>query len=80
MSWLEEAEAINKQKKEEAGEDILYLDTEEEIERFKEEIKAVYEQATDREINRGIDQVIEKYSSPYSKKEILYFMKQFVED
>ncbi|MBR7158600.1 MAG: hypothetical protein IKD08_02830 [Alphaproteobacteria bacterium] len=79
MSWLEEAEAINRKNAAE-DKDLLCLSSATEQEAFKKEIKDIYEQATDREIAKALDMALEKFTPPYSRREVLYFIKQFVED
>ena len=88
MSWLDEALAINAEKAKEAktdfgGEcstntDILLLDTQEDIECFKTRVREEYEDATDREIEHAVEKIKERFSSPYSLKEVLSYIKQFV--
>ncbi len=81
MSWLEEAEAINRRQAEAKNDkDILKLSSDEEKEVFKKEIKDIYEQATEREITKALDMALEKFEPPYSRREFLYFIKQFVEN
>jgi hypothetical protein len=83
MGWLDEAKAIaEKKEKEQAniqnnGE--LLLETETDIAAFKKRILYYYEDATDREMDFAIDKAKERFNPPYSEKEIINYIKQFLD-
>ncbi len=79
MSWLDEAKAIVKNK-EASSSDELFLATESDKESFKKEVMALYENATERELDLAIERIFERFDPPFSKKEVMLYIKQFVED
>ena len=79
MSWLDEAKAIVKSK-EASSSDELSLATEADKEAFKKEVMSLYENATERELDHAIERIFERFDPPFSKKEIMLYIKQFVED
>lgn len=87
MGWLKEAQDILKSKEllEESlneiisNEDDLSLDSEAEINSFKKVIIHYYENATDREIDKAIEKIKERFDKPYSKKEALNYIKLFLD-
>lgn len=84
MGWLDDAEAVLKQKKDSAKDNInsdtISLNSEQDKEVFKKLVKDLYEKATDREINLAIERIENHFTPPYSKREIMLYVKQFVED
>ncbi len=81
MGWLDEAEAIIKKKEQEKNVEAegLRLDTEEEIAAFKKKILYYYEDATDREMDFAIEKIKERFDPPFSEKEVMNYIKQFLD-
>ena len=83
MGWLDEAKAIVEKKEKEAAvtqnNGGLSLQTEADIAAFKKRILYYYEDATDKEMDFAIDKAKERFDPPYSEKEILNYIKQFLD-
>ena len=81
MGWLDEAKAIVEKKEKTAvqSDGGLHLATEADIAAFKKKILYYYEDATDKEMDFAIDKAKERFDPPYSEKEILNYIKQFLD-
>ena len=83
MGWLDEAKAIVEKRGKEAAtaqnDGGLRLETEAEIAAFKKRILYYYEDATDKEMDFAIDKAKERFDAPYSEKEIINYIKQFLD-
>ena len=78
MGWLDEAlrksqELEKKQSTTINENELLKLKTEEDRKNLTKELKKLYENATDREIDRAIDYAFDKIDEPKKKSD---FMKQ----
>ena len=83
MGWLDDAEKIIPQKNnttcESENKSCLFLNTEQEINNFKKIISHYYENASDREMDFAIEKIKERFDAPYSEKEVLNYIKQFLD-
>ncbi len=81
MSWLEEAQQKIKQKQENARtEDTFCPDNSEEREKLVNRLKMMYDNATEREINKALDEALEKFDPPYDEKDFMFFLRTKLED
>jgi hypothetical protein len=84
MGWLEDAQKklkeIEEKKSPFASDDIISLETQDEIEALKKSLRMEYINATSREIEKAIDTACEKLDKPYDKKEFMKFLRVKLED
>ena len=79
MSWLEEAQQIVKQKQ--AGNDASFApDRPEQREKLVRHLKMLYDNATEREIEKAIDAALDNFSKPYEEKAFMDFLRIKLED
>lgn len=79
MSWLEEAQQIVKQKK--LKEDTSFApDNIEGREKLVRRLKMLYDNATEREIEKAIDTALDNFSKPYEEKAFMDFLRIKLED
>lgn len=79
MSWLEEAQQIVKQKQ--IGNDASFApDRPEQREKLVYHLKMLYDNATEREIEKAIDAALENFSKPYEEKAFMNFLRIKLED
>ena len=79
MSWLEEAQQLIKQKQTSADEVFDPTDTEQR-ERLVKKLKMLYDGATEREIDKAVDDALDRFSPPYEEKEFMNFLRTKLED
>lgn len=82
MGWLQDAQDILKDKtvsEPSEDKDSFTLDNEQDIAAFKKVILHYYEDATDSEINKAIEKTKERFDSPFGKKEVINYIKQFLD-
>ena len=81
MSWLEEAQQKIKQKQENTRtEDTFCPDNSEEREKLVNRLKMMYDNETEREINKALDEALEKFDPPYDEKDFMFFLRTKLED
>lgn len=85
MSWLTDAENFikakqNEQKSDIPAEELLFYETEEQKESLKKFLRLEYPNATNREIEKALDEMEEKMEKPFIKKEALHFLRIKLED
>ena len=81
MSWLEEAQQIVKQKqKQKATNETFSLETEIQRETLVDRLKMLYDNATEREINKAIDDALDTFNAPYEEKVFMNFLRTKLED
>ena len=79
MSWLDEAQRIVKQKQ--IGEDTSFApDKPEKREKLIRHLKMLYDNATEREIEKAIDAALDNFSKPYEEKAFMDFLRIKLED
>ena len=80
MNLFEEAAAFmaQKQKEEPTGND--FLTTPASREAFVRELKMMYDNATNMEIEKALDWVMEQLPAPYDKKQVLQKIRVKLED
>ena len=71
MNLFEEAAAFMAQKQKEEATEGYFLMTPASREAFVRELKMMYENATNSEIERALDWVMEQLTAPYDKKQVL---------
>ena len=79
MSWLDEARQIIKEKQTER-EDSFSPDVPEQRERLIKRLKMIYDNATEREINKAIDDALDRFDPPYDEKAFMDFLRTKLED
>lgn len=79
MSWLEEAQQRINQKKQEAT-DVFDPNNVEQREKLEKRLKMLYDNATEREINKAIDNALEHFDAPYEEKTFMDFLRTKLED
>ena len=81
MGFFEDAEAFMKAHPRVVDEkDYLHLETKEQQENMFEQLRETYDQATDTEIRRALEDAIDRYSTHPSKKEFFDFLRCKLED
>ncbi|MGN1063317.1 MAG: hypothetical protein ACI4QM_03225 [Alphaproteobacteria bacterium] len=82
MSFEQEALAFLKSRRPENSDEgeILHLDTPAQTEAFIRYLRQTYENATETEINRALNQVMEDLPRPFHKKTFLQKMRVKLED
>ena len=79
MSWLKEAQDIISKKNSHetpSNDECLSLDNESIV----KELKKLYENATEREIKKALNEAKAAFSPPYNKKEVMIFLRNKLED
>lgn len=81
MSFLDDAQAFLKSRTPVSDdENILHLDTTDEIDAFILTMRRLYENATETEIRRALNQVMDDLDRPFDKKIFLQKMRVKLED
>lgn len=81
MSWLEEAQKIiEKKQTDTATSSAFSCLSEAEREVLKKKLRSLYDNATEREIDKAIDQALEKVEKPYEEKAFMAFLRTKLED
>ncbi len=80
MNLFEEAAAFMAQKQKEEATEDHFLMTPASREAFVRELKMMYENATNSEIERTLDWVMEQLTAPYDKKQVLQKIRVKLED
>lgn len=79
MSWLEEAQQLAKRKQASVAENFDPASAERREELVKK-LKMLYDNATEREIEKAIDDALDHFSPPYEEKEFMKFLRTKLED
>ena len=79
MSWLDEARQIIKEKQTER-EDSFSPDVPEQRERLIKRLKMIYDNATEREIEKAIDDALDRFAPSYEEKKFMDFLRTKLED
>ena len=79
MSWLDEAQQIVKQKQRQSD-NAFAPNITEQREQLVRKLKMLYDNATEREINKAIDDALDRYSPPYEEKAFIDFLRVKLED
>lgn len=81
MSWLKEAQQIVKQKQNQKNANETFsLETEVQREMLVNRLKMLYDNATEREINKAIDDALDTFNTPYEEKVFMNFLRTKLED
>ena len=80
MNLFEEAAAFMAQKQKEEPATSDFLTTEASREAFVRELKMMYDNATNMEIEKALDWVMEQLQAPYDKKQVLQKIRVKLED
>ncbi|MBO4519787.1 MAG: hypothetical protein J5787_01125 [Alphaproteobacteria bacterium] len=80
MSWLEEAQQKIKQKQEMTAEQSFAPENQEQREQLVKRLKMLYDNATEREIEKAIDDALDKFEPPYEEKAFMNFLRTKLED
>ena len=79
MSWLDEAQQIIKEKQTK-NEDFFSPDVPEQREHLIKRLKMIYDNATEREIEKAIDDALDRFAPPYEEKTFMDFLRTKLED
>ena len=79
MSWLEEAQQRINQKKRETP-DVFDPNDAGQREKLERRLKMLYDNATEREINKAIDDALDRFDPPYEEKSFMDFLRTKLED
>ncbi len=82
MSWLEEAQQKIQQKQQQNNIDqnSFSPDQESQREQLVNQLKMTYDNASEREINKAVDEALEKFDPPYDKADFMRFLRMKLED
>lgn len=82
MSWLEEAQQKIQQKQQQNNidQDSFSPDQESQREQLVNQLKMTYDNASEREINKAVDEALEKFDPPYDKADFMRFLRMKLED
>ena len=81
MGFFEDAEAFMKAHPRVIDEnDYLKLETEEQREDMFKQLREMYDQASNMEISKALDEAIERYSTHPLKKDFFHFLRGKLED
>ena len=80
MNLFEEAAAFMAQKQKAESEENVFLTTSASREAFIRELKMMYDNATNMEIEKALDWVMEQLPAPYDKKQVLQKIRVKLED
>ena len=81
MSWLDEARQIVKEKqKQTITNETFSPETEVQREILVNRLKMLYDNATEREINKAIDDALDNLAPPYEEKVFMKFLRTKLED
>ena len=80
MSWLDEAQQIIKNKKQTDESSSFAPDDAEQRERLTNRLKMIYDNATEREIGKAIDDALDRFDPPYDEKAFMDFLRTKLED
>ncbi len=80
MSWLDEArQKAAQMQKNDAGTEFS-PDTPDGRERLERRLKMMYDNATEREIGKAVDDAIDRFSAPFDEKAFMDFLRAKLED
>lgn len=79
MSWLEEARQKIEQKQETTDTAFFPADADGR-EKLVSRLKMLYDNATEREINKAIDEALDRFDPPYDEKAFMLFLRTKLED
>lgn len=80
MSWLDEARAIAKNKQTGENGGGFAPDTADGRERLTRRLKMLYDDATEREIDKAVDVALDRFDAPYDEKAFMAFLQTKLED
>lgn len=80
MNLFEEAAAFMAQKQKAQPENNNFLATPESREAFVRELKMMYDNATNMEVEKALDWVMEQMPAPYDKQQVLKKIRVKLED
>lgn len=80
MSWLDEARAIAKNKQNEENGGGFAPDTADGREKLTRRLKMLYDDATEREIDKAVDVALDRFDAPYDEKAFMAFLQTKLED
>lgn len=80
MSWLEEAQQIIKQKQASETQEAFNPVSQTQRDALIKRLKMLYDNATEREIEKAIDNALDAFSSPYDEKAFMNFLRTKLED
>jgi len=80
MSWLDEAQQIVKNKKQTEEASAFSPENADQRERLTNRLKMIYDNATEREINKAIDDALDRFDPPYDEKAFMDFLRTKLED
>ena len=81
MSWLDEARQIVKEKQNKTTTNETFSpETEVQREILVNRLKMLYDNATEREINKAIDDALDSLDTPYEEKVFMKFLRTKLED
>lgn len=79
MSWLEEAQQKIRQNRETADDAFRPQDSDGR-EKLVKRLKMLYDNATEREIDKAIDAALDRFDPPYDEKAFTAFLRVRLED
>ena len=79
MSWLEEARQKIEQKQETTNTAFFPADADKR-EKLVSRLKMLYDNATEREINKAIDEALDRFDPAYDEKAFMVFLRTKLED
>ncbi len=80
MSWLDEAQAIIKNKQNVGDESDFAPNTADGREKLTRRLKTLYDNATEREIDKAVDDALDRFDAPYNEKAFIAFLQTKLED
>lgn len=80
MSWLDEARQKAAQAHRNDVETEFAPDTPDGRERLERRLKMMYDNATEREIAKAVDDAFDRYSAPFDEKAFMDFLRTKLED
>lgn len=79
MSWLDEARQLVAQKQNSSPEVFDPSDDDQRANLIKK-LKTLYDNATEREIEKALDNALDRFRPPYEEKEFMKFLRTKLED
>lgn len=80
MSWLEEAQQKIQKKHQESETDGFAVETPGQRERLIKRLRMMYDNATEREIEKAVEDAIDRLEPPYEEKSFMAFLRTKLED
>ena len=80
MSWLDEARQKAARTQKNDLETEFSPDTPDGRERLERRLKMMYDNATEREIAKAVDNAIDRFSAPFDEKAFMDFLRVKLED